>query len=565
MGSKSIRDTDSSSASLFFPSQLRNSRRGSFASLASNTKVDKETLSQALDQIHSSASRSDALTTFNEYTSPPPSSSGPDSKGIASELQGGFSGLYTRIRASVGNVKDIVNLGSEAAGEETISVKSPKATIQSPIPSTNSGSEPIRVIGSSTATVQHSSALGSERNSPLEPKFSDPFSSTQIDTLKPPKAFAAGTAGSSKAGPGSLSALKNPPANLTQAVKPTTIGPALAEVNISAVKQSGPSVLHSKDTKGVGLATIEHGDRVPSTQKPHGEVNIAGEPKVAVAAPPDAHSSRKPGTVPPSVGNVAREEARAVSDSLTHDTAADGDGPVSFHGQISEDAVQQFPSIEYGETDDKVIGSSSDGDGDNIGSSRVVVKNSNPENDALNTSSDQSVSDANTRTVMKGSYQHLELPLRKSIASPVITRSHSPHSSVSRASISTIAESIIRSPLQESSHPVPTGSHELSRKGSDNDPSVVSTGGSRRGIKTMNVFSQVKNKVLNKEYWMKDENARDCFYCGDPFSTFRRKHHCSKSLIFWFSTSILQGGRGDSWSRDLRPDLRCEMHITDIW
>lgn len=38
--------------------------------------------------------------------------------------------------------------------------------------------------------------------------------------------------------------------------------------------------------------------------------------------------------------------------------------------------------------------------------------------------------------------------------------------------------------------------------------------------------SRMRNKILAKELWMRDENAKDCFYCGDTFSAFRRKHHC---------------------------------------
>lgn len=38
--------------------------------------------------------------------------------------------------------------------------------------------------------------------------------------------------------------------------------------------------------------------------------------------------------------------------------------------------------------------------------------------------------------------------------------------------------------------------------------------------------TQMSSRLLAKEFWMRDENAKDCFYCGDTFSTFRRKHHC---------------------------------------
>lgn len=32
--------------------------------------------------------------------------------------------------------------------------------------------------------------------------------------------------------------------------------------------------------------------------------------------------------------------------------------------------------------------------------------------------------------------------------------------------------------------------------------------------------------ILSKEYWMKDESAKECFICMRSFNTFRRKHHC---------------------------------------
>lgn len=38
--------------------------------------------------------------------------------------------------------------------------------------------------------------------------------------------------------------------------------------------------------------------------------------------------------------------------------------------------------------------------------------------------------------------------------------------------------------------------------------------------------ARMRNKILAKELWMKDENAKDCFSCGESFSAFRRKHHC---------------------------------------
>lgn len=56
-------------------------------------------------------------------------------------------------------------------------------------------------------------------------------------------------------------------------------------------------------------------------------------------------------------------------------------------------------------------------------------------------------------------------------------------------------------------------------------------------------FTQMRRKILDREFWMRDENAKDCFNCGDAFTTFRRKHHCRTCGQIFDSkcTSIVSG------------------------
>ncbi len=56
-------------------------------------------------------------------------------------------------------------------------------------------------------------------------------------------------------------------------------------------------------------------------------------------------------------------------------------------------------------------------------------------------------------------------------------------------------------------------------------------------------FSHMRRKILDREFWMRDENAKDCFNCGDAFTTFRRKHHCRTCGQIFDSkcTSIISG------------------------
>ncbi|KAJ8606882.1 hypothetical protein MRB53_040635 [Persea americana] len=50
--------------------------------------------------------------------------------------------------------------------------------------------------------------------------------------------------------------------------------------------------------------------------------------------------------------------------------------------------------------------------------------------------------------------------------------------------------------------------------------------GSKHQSGSSGIPTHLKRRVISKEFWMKDENAKVCFDCGQSFSTFRRKHHC---------------------------------------
>jgi hypothetical protein len=42
---------------------------------------------------------------------------------------------------------------------------------------------------------------------------------------------------------------------------------------------------------------------------------------------------------------------------------------------------------------------------------------------------------------------------------------------------------------------------------------------------------QIRNGNLSKDFWMKDENCKECFHCLANFTTFRRRHHCRKFIL----------------------------------
>jgi 1-phosphatidylinositol-3-phosphate 5-kinase len=91
-------------------------RRDSLNSVSVTSQVDKEQLAHTLDKIHTSASQSDALTTFNDFAPPPASAPATESRGIAGDLvQNGFTGLYTKFKEVVGAVSSTRTQGSEDA------------------------------------------------------------------------------------------------------------------------------------------------------------------------------------------------------------------------------------------------------------------------------------------------------------------------------------------------------------------------------------------------------------------------------------------------------------------
>ena len=530
MGSKSIRDSGSPSASSFLPPQLRHSRRGSLASLSSSQQLDREALSLALDQIHNTASQTETLTTFNEYTSPPTSSSGPDTKGIASELQGGLSGLYNRFRASVGNVKDIVNPGGEDVVVQNASVKSPRVATYSPKPPSKNVSESVRDTSSSNSTTQATSATGSGRQSPqgnvdAEGEHQETRQRSKLS------AKSLGSASiSAKSGTGSLIALRSPPTTLTQAAQLITISPALADVNISAVKQGDATQDPVSAARNISPAEPQRLAR--SSRRPSyiTEVSAQGGVEVSESTPSESLASRNPSQV----GSKQQRGGPVPNDASSALNPLDRSERSEIAGlrAASTDSTRPFPGLEGAaeEITYNAIGALSDS---NITQqdrpATVITSPGNAQADIYSVPKINHTKGATAGDVATtgGGHQHLNLPLRKTMAPPLITRSHSSNLSLSRISTSD-TESMDNSPL-------PTRSQKLAGQSQGAPPTHniniqhLALAATQRNTRPMNVFSQVKNKLLNKEYWMKDENARDCFSCGDSFSTFRRKHHCSKS------------------------------------
>ncbi|KAJ5888304.1 hypothetical protein N7495_008345 [Penicillium taxi] len=91
---------------------------------------------------------------------------------------------------------------------------------------------------------------------------------------------------------------------------------------------------------------------------------------------------------------------------------------------------------------------------------------------------------------------------------------------------------------------------------------VPSSWGSRQSAPSDGMFGNLRNKLLSRDFWMRDENAKDCFHCRLPFTTFRRKHHCRTcGHIFDSKCTLLIPGNRFGQAGTIRVCKPCETMI----
>lgn len=510
-----------STSSLFLP-QLRH-RRGSLTSLSNSSQIDKDVLAQALDQIHSNASQTETLTTFNDYTSPPPSSSGTDGKGIASELQGGLSGLYSRIRASVGNVRDIVTLATEDSADEQ--------SLKSPLQGNPSAAPPMKQLDAARLSSPPATALnkkwglGGGVQTTLERGVQDGEMKEKTSYTKPSILSLGALGGPLQTAVPPGSALHSPLPPLTQGALGTAVRPAVAEINVSAIKERDSS----------------------------GEVSSNGTSMNPSPSPMPALGSR---VETPLSGNVDKQNSRLTESSRVMETGGNGhksqapkttleSAMIAASRSNHTNMIKELKAArESGSAaDDYFFHSGFDGIDDvvqpaakpqsNVTNAseapRIITNPATPRDDLLENPTGGKKDDFILEPSKDRQNQHLETSKQKSSVTlqsgPSVLRDRR---SSQKPSVEIAAKTPYTAPRQSGVSREQLGEFDPRQIASVSHSKVSGASYQDDDPRTTNVFSQIKSKLLNKEYWMRDENARDCFYCGDPFSTFRRKHHCSK-------------------------------------
>ena len=496
-----------SSSSVRLPLASHTSRRGSLASLYSPVPLDKEKLSQALDQIHTTASQSESLTTFHEFASPPSSSSIGDGRTFADDIQGGLSGLYTRLRASVSAARDAVAPSSPSRPFSNGNVI-PKG-FQSP----RNLKAPKRLspaVSSPVIASTPSSGIRSPIDSHLaEAKLPSPAlpdvltRSTINETITGDSASSLSSRGNDGSST-NIDGTEFPLAEEEKGLRSCPLGTKSERVSADSSEfgRSARSIAveHGKlpDSSSVGILSLEEQSAAPFAL-------VRGIPQ-----------------------NTISEAKQGEGGPKVHVTSVDGENTVAI-----SDYDKSFSEERAVYTSQKTA-SSSKAEG-----YRHPGKSAPAPNEATLTSP------PSTFPPLQNSLDVDQNPNRPPMIQ--VSQSHLPGFQPSTAS-SVDGTDIASVNTATRQFPPQSPSLEEHIRRSHDRPQPNSPG---------------RKKLLDKRFWMKDENAKDCFYCGDTFSTFRRKHHCRIcGQIFDAKCTRLLPGRLFGQSSTVRICRPCETIIS---
>lgn len=264
------------------------SRRDSFNSLSTVSQADKEQLAQALDKIHTSASQSDVLTTFNDFA-PPPATAPSEAKGSPSELvHQGISGLYSRIKEAVGvgkaNTQDAEDTERHDAAHKRN--KASLASLRSAEGGAGLASDYALTVASSHGSV------------PPEGRYQLPESS------RAPSIATSSTAKSTPSLP-----------KIAKGAAPSVPDTAVAPVTVSAFKDRDGT------TRGM-IGHNEEAGRRSATQMPELRTPSASRDSSVYDASESRHPSHG-GIIIPSRNSSMRDGFSSHDGSLSHDGISD--------------------------------------------------------------------------------------------------------------------------------------------------------------------------------------------------------------------------------------------------
>ncbi|KAK0309562.1 Mitochondrial distribution and morphology protein 12 [Friedmanniomyces endolithicus] len=439
------------------------SRRGSLASINSRKEVDKDVLAQALDHIHTTASKSETLTSFHDFD-------GGRRAGAKELVSSGVSGLYNRLKQSVGGGTSAKDVGSR--------------------PRSNGSRDSVE--------------SGSRQSS--------------LSTTRPALAV-----------------------TLTKPVA-DTVPLSTASIAVSPVLSSFSSPGLSSELKPQAVnGRPTSADRAVVSEQLLGDSSKDLEPAIDGVGP---NVEQQVLQDQPSQMDLERARSALLDDDRCDAAIQALARVLSHHETKPNDRQRQSRSLHIGWAADQAGGAA--------------------------------IEDASTRSAVASktmTSSRLDDAQRENVRSA----QDSPGSSVTRVDVSPLPEfEPSRAPSTAAGDDVASSTTARNARGrpSPNPSSSLNSAMQRRrtGIKVQpglssphhvaHVPHHLKRRVISKEFWMKDENAKDCFYCGQSFSTFRRKHHCRTcGQIFDAKCTSLVQGRPFGQPGTLRLCKPCEAMI----
>ncbi|KAJ5959901.1 Zinc finger FYVE/PHD-type [Penicillium vulpinum] len=556
MDSQQSQDSCSPSAS---SNSLPLGRRGSRDSMAT-TQTERESMNAALDHYHNAAYQSESLTLFNEFTSPPAPAATSDEKGLSDELQGGLSGLYSRFRTSVGGVRDIVSGGGKSTDKNATEVPAVKSTMSERLMA-----KPVSELATSSADYppsQPNSSQGSRLHSPVVSDFHHHQDSVQQSNV------GKGSRISSKNGSISSKASVSPSAGIKPCIAPLTKATGSASVADPTVTQFHVNVIgnpdrsrsssvngpfqggHNAEPTNIGS---KEGPMDISTSQTSSSLsqNLSSSPILSAKMYDSHHEDYNPKDSLFSATYTPDNQSRkSVSTPDQQKLPENSSQSINMRNLKQPEPVQDHISEHLGERsksrtsfpyEEPKASVSASNSLSRLSSRDEVPYNSEKLPSNMETTIPRDGADANEPS-------RVGAPGRSNEESTSSTRAaRLPGYVISRASTAetttTVSSSL--SPLNTS---LDRGNGQYLQ--------------ARRQPPGDNVLSQLRSKLLSRDFWMRDENAKDCFHCGEPFTTFRRKHHCRIcGQIFDSKCTLLVSGTRFGQPGSIRVCKPCEKMI----
>ncbi|KAI4713227.1 hypothetical protein J4E89_002206 [Alternaria sp. Ai002NY15] len=429
----------------------------------------------SLYQMHAQASRSDTLTTFDDFTVPPAPSSVGEPKGI-DLVQGGFSGLYSRLRASVGGVREQSQdgrSGTSPASKSAAVTRSPGGTsVSSPVVTSRPSSRM-----QSPATANFPDALPPSRDSnisstTLSSKTSMNASKASLSTARSRNSMTPSVDTGHTA--------KHDESSILSPMGPHSRSQSTSTVDLPRSNTPRDPALGAQRLDSPRFAP----NRDNATRRQKGDFDLAGQ---------ESDDTDDDDMV------LVKGEGQA-GDSATF--KAGSDTPRESLSRVSSRADSQYQPTR----------------------SAPNKPREQPEK------SPERIQLGRNNTASSQTTIHAPEPQRPPMLH--VGPSHLPGYRPSRASSSDGLSSIITTSTIRTPAVAPI--EEIQRQ-AQAAPAVHNM--------SRSTFTQMRRKILDREFWMRDENAKACFSCGDAFTTFRRKHHCRTCGQIFDSkcTSIVSG------------------------